>query len=61
MGPNPIYLGDSVYAFFDGNGIELRLERDDAPYAVYLEAEVLARLNTFWSECLQDQEHRRDL
>jgi hypothetical protein len=22
----PIYLGDSVFAFFDGNGIELRLE-----------------------------------
>jgi len=22
---NPIYLGDAVYAHFDGNGIELKL------------------------------------
>ena len=48
---NPIYLGDSLYAFFDGEGIELRLGRHDAPYAVYLEPETLETLITFWSVC----------
>ena len=52
---NPIYLGDSVYAFFDGDGIELRLNRHDAPFAVYPEAEVLSALNTSWAVCLENR------
>jgi hypothetical protein len=48
---NPIYLGDAVYAYFDGNGIELRLNAHNAACAVYLEPEVLATLITFWSVC----------
>jgi hypothetical protein len=26
---NPTYLGDGLYAYFDGNGVELRLTRHD--------------------------------
>jgi len=41
---NLVYLGDSVYAWYDGNGVELRLGSDDAPMVVYLEPEVLGAL-----------------
>jgi hypothetical protein len=37
------------------NRIELRLERHDAPCAVYLEPETLATLNIFWSICKEAQ------
>jgi hypothetical protein len=47
---NPVYLGDAVYAQYDGNGVELRLNRHDAPVAVYLEPEVLSALIAFWKE-----------
>jgi hypothetical protein len=36
-----IYLGDAVYAYFDGYGIELRLNDHRNECAVYLEPEVL--------------------
>jgi hypothetical protein len=44
---NPIYLGDAVYAYFDGNGIELRLNSHDTPCVVYLEPEVMSALAEF--------------
>jgi hypothetical protein len=47
---NPIYLGDAVYAFFDGNGIELRLNDHRNQCAVYLEPEVMAALMAFWKK-----------
>lgn len=34
---NPTYLGDAVYAAFDGFGIELRLNDHRGPCVVYLE------------------------
>jgi hypothetical protein len=47
MMENPIYLGDAVYGYFDGNGIELRLNSHDAPCVVYLEPEVITALAGF--------------
>jgi hypothetical protein len=44
---NPIYLGDAVYAYFDGNGIELRLNAHDSQCVVYLEPDVLTNLIKF--------------
>ena len=44
---NPTYLGDAVYAYFDGNGIELRLNAHDQPCTVYLEPETLQNLIEF--------------
>jgi len=49
--PNPIYLGDAVYASSDGNGIELRLyDIRNTPGVVYLEPEVMAELIAFWKK-----------
>jgi len=48
MKDNPIYLGDAVYGFFDGYGIELRLNHHENQCAVYLEPEVLQALIEFW-------------
>jgi hypothetical protein len=52
---NPAYIGDAVYAFFDGYGVELRLERHDARCVVYLEPKVLEGLMLFWSQHTQKQ------
>jgi hypothetical protein len=53
---NPIYLGDGLYGYFDGNGIELRLNSHAAPCAVYLEPEVLRALAAFWSASKAESE-----
>ena len=45
---NPAYLGDGLYAYFDGNGVELRLARHDNKCAVYLEPEVMQSLDLFY-------------
>jgi hypothetical protein len=52
---NPIYLGDAVYAYFDGSGIELRLNAHNAPCPIYLEPEILETLIRFWSVCKEAQ------
>jgi hypothetical protein len=49
----PVYIGDAIYACYDGNGIELRLNHHEAPYAVYLEPEVIAALQA-WIKTLND-------
>lgn len=42
------YLGDSVYADFDGRGITLTTENGYGPSnTIYLEPEVLAALNKY--------------
>jgi hypothetical protein len=48
MDRNTTYLGDAVYAYYDGNGIELRLNHHDARCLVYLEPEVIEALVAFW-------------
>lgn len=42
-----MYLGDGVYATFDGHGIGLDLRGQDDTTKIYLEPEVLAELLTF--------------
>lgn len=43
------YIGDGVYAEYDGYGIWLRLgaERQNGTYEIYLENETYARLTNF--------------
>ena len=41
---NPIYLGDAVYAYLDGNGIELKLNHHVSRCLIYLEPEVMEAL-----------------
>ncbi len=43
-----IYIGDAVYAHFDGHGIELKLNSHLNQRAVYLEPEVMQNLIEFW-------------
>jgi hypothetical protein len=52
MIPNPIYLGDAVYAYFDGHGMELRLNDHRNECAVYLEPEVIGTLIHFWGSAI---------
>jgi hypothetical protein len=49
MQDNPIYLGDAVYASYDGNGIELKLNHHASPCLIYLEPEVIEALKSFWA------------
>ncbi len=45
---NMSYLGDGVYALFDGYGIWLHANSHDHPTdKIYLEPDVLVSLNTF--------------
>lgn len=41
------YLGDGVYASYDGYGIALDLRGQDATTRIYLEPEVIAALNRY--------------
>jgi hypothetical protein len=45
---NTIYIGDAVYATYDGCGIELKLNSHENQCAVYLEPEVMQNLIQFW-------------
>jgi hypothetical protein len=45
---NTVYIGDAVYATFDGCGIELRLNSHKSECLIYLEPEVMATLVEFW-------------
>jgi hypothetical protein len=46
----PVYLGDAVYAHFDGYGIELKLNHHQSPTLIYLEPEVMEALRNFWAQ-----------
>lgn len=47
-----VYLGDGVYAVFDGYGIELRANSHDKPTdVIYLEPLVLEALDRFRVRC----------
>jgi hypothetical protein len=54
MKDNPIYLGDAVYACWDGYGIELKLNSHENKCAVYLEPEVMQNLIDFWKAIEQE-------
>jgi hypothetical protein len=53
---NPVYLGDGVYAYFDGAGIELRLNHHASPCLLYLEPEILNALQSFWTLATKRQQ-----
>lgn len=51
---NYCYIGDGVYAFFDGYGIWLRCNHhseDKCTDKIYLEPDVLDSLNFFSKQC----------
>ncbi len=45
---NPTYLGDAVYAYWNGNSVELRLDDHRNETLIYLEPAVLEALNRFY-------------
>ena len=45
-----IYLGDGLYASFDGWQIRLRAPREEGDHVVYLESHVLENLKAFVEE-----------
>ena len=49
MQDNPIYPGDAIYAYFDGYGIELKLNHHASPCLIYLEPDVMEALGSFWA------------
>lgn len=42
------YLGDGVYAKFDGYHIQLRANDPESEHVIYLEPEVISNLNLFY-------------
>ena len=48
---NTSYLGDGVYAFFDGSGVELRAN----DHEIYMEPETIEALNVFFQCRLQSK------
>jgi hypothetical protein len=48
MSNQPEYLGDGVYATYDGWYVELRLSRHDVPFAVALEPPVMEKLIAYY-------------
>jgi len=49
------YIGDGVYAVWDGVGIELRANSHGFTDMIYLELEVIEKLNIFIKRmCLED-------
>jgi hypothetical protein len=50
------YLGDGLYASFDGYSVILRAPRDHGDHVVYLEPEVLAGFQRFLNRVLKPKE-----
>jgi hypothetical protein len=48
------YLGDGVYAVFDGYSISLDLRGQDTTTSIVLEPEVLESLDRFRKECYEN-------
>src|SRR5258708_4938077 len=55
-----IYIGDAIYAHFDGNGIELKLNDHRNQCAVYLEPEVMENLIEFWQANSQTDQAEKE-
>lgn len=45
------YIGDGVYAEWDGYQIALSVETEGQKHTIYLEPHVIATLNLFWAQC----------
>jgi len=51
------YLGDGVYAVYDGYGINLMISNPDNPTdIIYVEPDVLDALNGFYKRCTERSE-----
>lgn len=48
------YIGDGVYASFDGYQIKLRTAREDGDVEIYLESNVFDALVEFGKQCWKD-------
>ena len=46
-----LYLGDGLYASFDGDSIKLRAPREDGDHIVYLEAGLYQALRDYAARC----------
>lgn len=55
--PDDTYLGDGVYASFDGYGVVLDLRAQDSTTRIALEPSVLRALNEYWERI---QKHYRE-
>lgn len=55
---NETYLGDGLYASFDGYQICLRAPRDFGDHTVFLEPPVLIAFNRFVTECFKDTQQK---
>jgi hypothetical protein len=44
---NECYLGDGLYASFDGLQIKLRAPRENGDHVIYLEPDIYAQLREF--------------
>jgi hypothetical protein len=42
-----VYLGDGLYASFDGDMLKLRAPRENGDHVIYLEPEIYAALQRF--------------
>jgi hypothetical protein len=54
MRGNSVYLGDAVYARFDGYGIELRLNQHSGSVLIYLEPGTIEALQEFWDRAKRE-------
>ena len=62
MSSNKIYLGDAVYAEFDGYGVIMTTENGFyTENTIYLEPNVLNNLNKFYMSQIQDDLKKRHM
>lgn len=50
------YLGDGVYASFDGFAVALDLRGQDSTTRIVLEPEVMGRLEAYWNRITEARE-----
>ena len=55
------YMGDSVYAAFDGVGLKLTTENGfGASNTIYIEPEVLGAINRYWEYCVTQTQTKEE-
>ena len=57
--PNQRYIGDGVYANFDGYQIIIKTHREDGTHYIAIESAVLKSLNEYWAYVNKFYEERR--
>ena len=61
MTTNEHYIGDGLYASFDGFGFTLRAPRETGDHTVYLEPDVLASFIQYVEQIKKENETHHDL